>query len=487
LKVVSFSSATIADTAGSRATALHDRHREWIEARGISVELAEKMGLHTVQRSGKAWLAVPYVERGRVVNHKYRLISEKRHEMDKGGRLILWNHDCLLEESKTPVVICEGEWDALVAMSMGWRAVSVPNGASGGEGELSYLWEARDLLNRVQSFILATDSDEAGLKLRSNLIAHLGADRCAFVESYGTDCKDLNETLQRYGAEAASQVLMRAKPMPVKGLYTIDDFPERPELTVWQTGIEPLNDIGDYQKPALSVVPGTLTVLTGHANMGKSTLIDGMVAHFLKGGIPVCIASFETDVKPILVDGIRCAMLGIGDHELRTADTRACDTLIRSKLQIISQSVDEDEEMNVEYFLELCRVAVLRHGVRLVILDPWNELEHKMRQGEQETVYIGRALRAIKRFAKVYDVAFWIVAHPTKPFEGKVRMPRLLDISGSANWANKADFGLSYHRGERDIAELCVTKVRKGYPGRRGSVKVTYDFRQSRFVEAPIQ
>jgi twinkle protein len=76
--------------------------------------------------------------------------------------------------------------------------------------------------------------------------------------------------------------------------------------------------------------------------------------------------------------------------------------------------------MNLEYFLDLCRVAVLRHGVRLVILDPWNEIEHKTRQGENETQYIGRALRAIKRFAKVYDVAFWIVAHPTKPFEGKV-------------------------------------------------------------------
>lgn len=42
-------------------------------------------------------------------------------------------------------------------------------------------------------------------------------------------------------------------------------------------------------------------------------------------------------------------------------------------------------------------------------------------------------------------------------------------------------FGLSYHRGERN-GELCVTKVRKGYPGRRGSVKVRYDYRLSRFV-----
>jgi twinkle protein len=153
-------------------------------------------------------------------------------------------------------------------------------------------------------------------------------------------------------------------------------------------------------------------------------------------------------------------------------------------MRIITQTVDEDDELDLEAFLDLCRVAVQRDGVRFIVLDPWNEIEHKMRHGEPETVYIGRALRAIKRFAKVHDVAFWIIAHPTKPFEGKVRMPRLLDISGSANWANKADFGLSYHRGDEHTADLCVTKVRMGYPGRRGNVKVTYDHRISRFVEA---
>lgn len=456
---------------------LHQRHKEWIEGRGISAELAEKFGLETVQKDGKAWLAVPYVAHGEVVNHKYRLISEKRHQMDAGGRLVLWNHDCLLEESDRPLVICEGEWDALVAVSLGWRAVSVPNGASGSEGRLSYLWDARDALNRIESFILATDSDEAGLKLRANLVAHLGAERCSFVE-YGEGCKDLNETLQSHGVEAASAVLTKAKPMPVKGLYTIDDFPERPELTAWPTGIGPLGDM-------LYIVPGTLTVFTGHANMGKSTVMNTIIANMLKMGIPTLVASFETDVKPILRDGIRASLLGIGMHEVRHADTSACDALIRDKMRIITQTVDEDQELDLEDFLALCKAAVQRDGVRLIILDPWNELEHKMRHGEPETVYIGRALRAIKRFAKVHDVAFWIVAHPTKPFEGKVRMPRLLDISGSANWANKADFGLSYHRGqEGNVADLCVTKVRMGYPGRRGNVKVAYDFRTSTFTEA---
>lgn len=461
---------------------LHAKHSEWIEGRGISVDLAEKFGLETVTKDGKAWLAVPYVERGRTINHKYRLISEKRHQMDSGARLCLWNHDCLLEDSKRPVVICEGEWDALVAIGLGFRAVSVPNGSSGGKGELSYLWDAKEILNKVDSFILATDSDEAGLKLRANLVAHLGPDRCSFVD-YGANCKDLNEALITYGADHARDVLTHAKPFPVKGLYTIDDFPERAELTVWPTGIEALNDDGDHKKPALAIVPGTLTVFTGHANTGKSTVMDCIVANLLKHGVPVCLASFETDVKPILVDDLRKAMMGIGNHELRSADTRACDALMRDKLHIITQQVDEDDEMTLEYFLDLCRTSVLRRGTRVVIVDPWNELEHKMRPGENETVYIGRALRAIKRFAKVHDVAFWIIAHPTKPFEGKVRMPRLLDISGSANWANKADFGLSYHRGEHD-ADLCVTKVRKGYPGRRGNVKVRYDFRTSSFEQA---
>jgi twinkle protein len=461
---------------------LHQRHKEWIEGRGISAELAEKFGLSTKMKDGKAWLSVPYVERGKVANHKYRLISEKRHQMDKGGRLVLWNHDCLLEDSKKPVVICEGEWDALTAIQAGFRAVSVPNGASGAEGKLDYLWDARDLLNRVESFILATDSDEAGLKLRANLVAHLGADRCSFVD-YGPNCKDLNDTLQAHGLEAVCDVLNSAKPMPIKGLYTIDDFPERPELTAWQTGIGPLNDNGDTSRPCLYIVPGTLTVFTGHANMGKTTVLDSVIAHLLKSGVPTLVASFETDVKPILRDGIRAAMLGCGAHELKSANTSACDAIMRERLRIITQSVDEDEELDIEAFLALCRVSVQRDGTRVIILDPWNELEHKMRPHEPETVYIGRALRAIKRFAKIHDVAFWIAAHPTKPFEGKIRMPRLLDISGSANWANKADFGLSYHRGEHD-ADLCVTKVRKGYPGRRGNVKVRYDFRISAFVEA---
>jgi hypothetical protein len=121
------------------------------------------------------------------------------------------------------------------------------------------------------------------MKLRANLIAHLGADRCSFVD-YGADCKDLNDTLLALRAEAARHVLKTPSRCRSRALHG-RRFPERSRADGLADGIEALNDNGDYTRPALSVVPGTLTVSPARQH-GQ---IDGgrqMVAHFLKRGCP---------------------------------------------------------------------------------------------------------------------------------------------------------------------------------------------------------
>ena len=65
--MISSGNATIPVADSPAQPQLHEKHAAWIEARGISADLARKLGLETVTRHGKAWLAVPYVERGRVV------------------------------------------------------------------------------------------------------------------------------------------------------------------------------------------------------------------------------------------------------------------------------------------------------------------------------------------------------------------------------------------------------------------------------------
>lgn len=474
-----------ASTAGSPAgPAIHPKHIAWIEARGISVDLAAKLGLETVERNGAKWLAVPYVEMGKTINHKYRLTSEKRHMMDPDAPLVLWNHDCLLEETDQPLVICEGEWDAMTALQLGWRAVSVPNGAPSAESDdpanakrYDFLWRARDAINRVSRVILATDDDPAGKALRADMIALIGADRCSFVD-YPFPCKDLNEVLNEYGADAVHKALREAKPVPVKGLYKISDFPEMPEIRGLPLGI-------DAMAGKIEIVPGTVTVFTGYANMGKTTVVDTVVAHAVAHNFPVCIGSFETAVKPILVDGIARALIGCSPNEFRNHPQRraAYDTLEQS-VRIISNALDEDLEFDIEAFLDLARVSVTRDGAKLIILDPWNELEHKRRRDETLTEYVGRAIRAVKRFARLHNVAVWIVAHPTKPQKGINTMPSLYDVSDSANWSNKADYGLVYHRKDKtqNEGQLAVVKVRKGLPGECCCATVKFDYRTSRIA-----
>jgi twinkle protein len=89
-------------------------------------------------------------------------------------------------------------------------------------------------------------------------------------------------------------------------------------------------------------------------------------------------------------------------------------------------------------------------------------------------------LSKIKRFAKNHQVHVWVIAHPTKitaDKDNKTRVPSLYDISGSANWANKADNGIVIYRAEdiTDTTEVWVKKVRFKHVGKRGMIKLKYD------------
>ncbi len=469
---------------------LHPRHQEWLAKRGIQSDTAERLEVTTRTDDRGNWLVFPYRLDGQIVNRKFRMTSEKRHEMESGGRLCLWNAEALrlpqVVQHSGSVVITEGEFDAMVAIQCGFTAaVSVPNGAPAkaiddpvNSNRYRFMWESLADLERVKKFILATDADEPGLTLAHDLAAILGPERCEFVK-YPDGCKDLNEVLLAEGSTGVARVLNQAKPFPVKGLYRISDFPEAPPVRGMGTGIACLDG-------KMEVVLGTLTIFTGYSNMGKSTVMSTILAHAIGRGVPCCVASFETMPRPILVDSIAKAMLGCGHNEFdRHIERGEAYAVIEERLSLISNALDENLEFDIETFLDTARISVLRDGVKLIVLDPWNELEHKRKRDESLTEYVGRAIRKVKAFARRYNVAFWIVAHPTKPQKGVNSMPSLYDISDSAAWSNKADYGLVYHRPDKTIneAQLAVVKVRMGLPGECGVEPVKFDFRTSR-IEA---
>lgn len=459
-----------------------DQHTDWLHARGITDETIGRFNLHTHSDGHSQWLRVPFIENGLAINHKWRKTMAKDHRMDKDAPLLLWNQPALVEAARTKghLVITEGEWDGLVTDQSGWPlVVSVPNGAPDRATEdvfdaKRYEWSIRHKkeLDQVEKFILATDNDDAGLLLAADLARLLGPERCMFIE-YPEGSKDLNDVLLGHSAQTVLDLLNAAKPYPIHGLYTIDDFPDLPPFMATGIGIEGLEDMWP-------VVPGTLSVVTGWPGHGKSTAVLAAAANLLRQGMPLAIGSFETMVKPVLQRRLRaCIYRCDEDMDTRVRHRGSADDIMAAKLRVISNlHVNDETELSIEGIINLAIMAVLRDGVRLLIIDPWNEIEHKRGRDETETEYVGRAIRLLKRFAKDYQCAVWVVAHPRKPSsDGAPRRPSLLDLAGSANFANKADYGVIFHRPDMatDLVEAIVVKKRMGLPGAMGKVTLAWN------------
>ena len=94
----------------------------FLEARGLDTELCERLGLTSgPDRNGREWIAIPYERAGARVNRKFRAIDAKDFRQDKGGEQIFWRQDCLSDVglADQPLVITEGEFDAIAAIQAG--------------------------------------------------------------------------------------------------------------------------------------------------------------------------------------------------------------------------------------------------------------------------------------------------------------------------------------------------------------------------------
>lgn len=476
---------------------------EAFERRSINPETACRFAIYTASRQADGTVlpdsngnivVFPFLEHGAVVNEKYRAPGKKFWQR-QGGRRTFWNADALddpaLESGQASLVITEGEIDAISAIESGFPlTVSVPDGAPGvqpGEdpkelspiepesdnsGKFEFLWNNRDRLKRVKRFILAVDNDAPGQRLAAELARRLQASRCYFVE-YPVDCKDLSDVLVQHGPETVAAIINAAKPYPVRGLYRLSDYPDRGDLETASTGWWTL----DHN---LKLFPGEFMVVTGIPSHGKSTWVLNLLTNLArKHGWRSAIFSPEMPIVPQLRDKLRLIKGG------KSPET---DAFIEEYFRFIDADPTgpSDEDFDLDWIIERATEAVLRDGIRVLVIDPWNEVEHAKRRDETMSEYIGRGIRALKRFARLYEVAVIVVAHPTKEVgrDGKSRPPTLYDVDGSAHWYNKCDHGLVLDRPNSQVNEsvLRVAKVRFDGTGRKGEVRFAFEESTSRFV-----
>ena len=465
---------------------LSEKAIAWFKSRGISLDTLTACkiteGMEWMPQKNQEWNTVQfnYYLKGELINTKFRT-GDKCFKLCSGAQLIPYLIDNIKGEKEC--IITEGEMDALSFYEVGFHnVISVPNGAN---ANLDYLDDfIEDYFDDKDTIFIASDTDTKGIELRDELLRRFGAERCRVVE-YGQGCKDANEHLMKYGAESLKQALLSAPEIKLEGVFTVSDFEESLDA-LFEHGMQRGVTIGHECFDRLcSFETKRLLTVTGIPGSGKSEFIDE-IAERLNMRYGWRFAYFSPENAPLAYHASKLI-------EKFTGKKFSKETLTYGEYKQVKQHLETDfffispkDDYRLETILERAKFLVRRKGIKALVIDPYNRLEDES-DGTSETKYISRQLDRLTNFAQQNDVLVILMAHPTKQTKNKdgvIEAPTLYDISGSAHFYNKTDFGIVVHRNRvENTVEVIVQKVKFRHLGEVGTALFKYNINNGRYTD----
>ena len=309
--------------------------------------------------------------------------------------------------------------------------------------------------------------------------------------------RKISHSVSRYAPEDPAFVYPERVQMEgekPEGVYFVPDFANRVRKLYRagmgggvSTGVPSL----DYH---YTVKPGQFTLITGIPSHGKTAVLDCILYHLAElHDWKFAITSIEN--QPLERHAAQLLSLYIGKPFGKGDVARMSES-----------EMDEGLEWLAEHFVFIlpneggCTVSGILDcidwvdssdfSVQGIVIDPWNELEHRRPPGMNETEYVSQSLARMRRFARSKEKHLWLVAHPTKLQKdvktGNYPVPTLYDVSGSSHFYNKADNGLSVWRDvkeEGSATQIHVQKIRFRECGRPGMVELYFDVTSGRFTD----
>lgn len=472
-----------------------------LESRGIDLEVAGRMGVVSGQpgfpTDERDWVAFPHINgNGQPKHWAFRTVAgPKDFRLTTGAKPIFWNQPAI--EDKTldgyPLVITEGHIDALSFMTAGLpRVVSVPNGAPSQETPIGESRSKYDFLQDcgieyVNEIVLAVDNDDPGHALLQDLANRLGRGKCKWI-SYPDGCKDANDVLLKYGPGKLREIVASAKWVKVDGMYRLSELPPEPKEVMYKVGIAGMDELWRVSR-------GRMTVITGIPGHGKSQFVTDAMCHLADQGFVVSIASFEDTPRGSLLSRLLRWKLGGDPDYASKARYDEATAWVEDHFIFIHHPEDSEDAPTVDWYLERVQAAVIRHNVAIAVVDPWNELDHTVRNLDvAQTEYVGAMIAKMRRHAKQYRYHTMVVCHPRKMEigkGGKYTAPTGYSCADSAHFYNKPDVGLTVYRDEDETHGQfttvgCWKAKLEGQIGQKGG-KMTFRFdgRSGRYGAAP--
>lgn len=459
---------------------------QWLrEARKIDAALMAHMGVKEVQHPdlGPA-VAFSYRRKGEGYGAKFRTV-EKQWRSSRDVKRGLYNEDALAGNANLPIVITEGEIDCLSVMQAGFeRSVSLPDGWTAQGNKTDALVDALPGLMNAPYVIVAGDNDEAGESLPRTVANLLEGQDVRFVE-WPDGCKDANDVLVGYGEGELAARLNAAKRIdPPGGFITaMSDLPPLSRRRVLKTG----QVLADRR---LAFELGAMSVGTGTPGAGKSTFTTWVAHHVAEHErVRVGFMSFEThphrtrDHLSRLITGHPFDRLGDRQRDEALA-------VMDQRFRIVHRTYDDGTSHSLGWLKRMIHTLAMRDQCKLIIIDPWNELEHLPEPGESLTNYINFGLQQIRQWAEKLEVHICLVAHPKKMDMGREPRPPLgYDIADSAAFSNKPSLGFTVHSAKSstgaEYVQIYTWKVRDSqlYGINKGTSDAAFDQQAMTYTE----
>lgn len=407
----------------------------------------------------------------------------------KGGcepntKSILWGMD-KVDKSK-PLVITEGQPDAMVVWQSGYKnVVSVPNGSN----NLKWIDHCWDWLQDIKEFIVFADNDVAGLEMGNKIKAKLKN-----VKVITADRKDANEVLFFDGPEKVKSLIDKAINEKPQGLLDLAEIEYKTAMDQVQNGIE--TGFYEYDSHVEDWKPTELTVIFGRNGEGKTTFISQIISHAIEKEVKTFLYSGEmSDMK--IQDWLYKQMVGNKKENLRTIITKYRDK-VEPKPEIIKKLKEwhkdrlylydrNEREITgcIDNFFNVMEIAAKRYGVKLFVIDNLMAILEE----NADSLFSDQAnfVQRCKNFAINNNIHIVLLAHPNK-LKGEIKSGNVgnldkTDISGSNNISNKADNIISVERfwHEDRECDALVTSLKDRESGQRKQLRYYFSTNTLRF------
>jgi len=340
--------------------------------------------------------------------------------MSLGGAPGLFNLENI--DRTKPLLICEGEWDAIIATQIGIKNVVATPGCS----NRKWIDDIKD----IKEIYICYDTDEAGMKAAGETASRLGLQRCYKV-LLPKQFKDLNEAvLKGFTAQQFKECVQAAEKFPVSGIVSTESFID--DLVLRHENPNKMRGIPTGHKKFDIITGGfstpELRVITGLIGVGKTTWALDELKRYADQEYPVLIFSLETPVTKVISDFL------VNFNGGTTANLSASEyrQLAREFSRIPFHwfgAKDFEGNFNIQTVMDMIRQSRDRYGIKFVLIDDLDFLMTSFSKGQNENEAVGYLMTELKMLATKLDLNISVIAHINK--QVGAGLPRMRDIKGS--------------------------------------------------------